>query len=75
MMHSIDRKGRLLEISDFWIEVLGYKRDEVIGSKLTKYLSAHSGRVAEETILPRFFQVGFVKDIPYQMVKKNGEVI
>jgi PAS domain S-box-containing protein len=36
-MHSIDRKGRLLEVSDFWSEVLGYKRDEVIGTKLTQY--------------------------------------
>jgi len=75
MMHSIDREGRLLEVSNFWVEVLGYERDEVIGKKLTRYLSEHSCRIAEETILPRFFQVGFVKDIPYQMVKKNGDVI
>ena len=30
MLHSIDRSGRLIEVSDFWVEVLGYTRDEVI---------------------------------------------
>ncbi|ALC15033.1 putative diguanylate cyclase [Desulfuromonas soudanensis] len=75
MMHSIDSTGRLLEVSDFWLEVLGYEREEVLGTKLTLYLSENSRRLAEDTFLPQFFRVGFVKDVPYQMVKKNGEVI
>ncbi|PLX83796.1 MAG: bifunctional diguanylate cyclase/phosphodiesterase [Desulfuromonas sp.] len=75
MMHSLDRHGRLLAISDFWTEVMGYSRDEVIGTKLTDYLSDQSRRDAEETNLPQFFRLGYIRDIPYQMVKKNGEVI
>jgi diguanylate cyclase (GGDEF)-like protein/PAS domain S-box-containing protein len=75
MMHSIDADGRLLEVNDFWAEVLGYEREEVIGNKLTAYLSESSSRMAEHSILPQFFLVGFVKDIPYQMVRKNGEII
>ena len=75
MMHSIDSAGRLLEVSDFWLEVLGYEREEVLGTKLTRYLSENSRRLAEDTFLPQFFRVGYVKDVPYQMVKTNGEVI
>jgi diguanylate cyclase (GGDEF)-like protein/PAS domain S-box-containing protein len=75
MMHSIDAEGRLLAVSDFWLESLGYTRDEVIGRKLTDFFTAKSKDFAEETILPSFFKVGSVKEIPYQMVKKNGENI
>lgn len=75
MMHSVDRDGNLLTVSDFWVDIMGYTRDEVIGTKLTNYMSEESRREAEETILPQFFNIGFIKDIPYQMVKKNGEII
>lgn len=75
MMHSIDGDGRLLTVSDFWLETLGYTLEEVIGRKLTDFFTSKSRALAEETVLPRFFEVGSVKEIPYQMVKKNGEVI
>ncbi|HEY7744777.1 MAG TPA: PAS domain-containing protein, partial [Desulfuromonadales bacterium] len=75
MMHSIDRNGHLLEVSDLWLETLGYERHEVIGSELVSYLSKDSRRLAVETVLPLFFQQGYVKDVPYQMIKKNGEPI
>jgi diguanylate cyclase (GGDEF)-like protein/PAS domain S-box-containing protein len=75
MMHSLDRDGRLLTVSDFWTEVMGYRRDEVIGTQLTDYLSEDSRRKARETFLPQFFRAGFVKNVPYQMITKHGEVI
>src|SRR5690606_22697433 len=31
MMHSIDASGRIVSVSDAWLERLGYSRDEVIG--------------------------------------------
>lgn len=75
MMHSIDADGCLLAVSDFWLETLGYTREEVVGRKLTAFFTCKSKALAEETVLPHFFEVGAVKEIPYQMVKKNGEVI
>ena len=75
MLHSIDANGCLLTVSDFWLETLGYVREEVVGRKLTDFFTNKSRDLAEETILPHFFEVGSVKDIPYQMLKKNGEII
>jgi len=75
MMHSIDAAGRLLVVSDFWLETLGYTREEVIGRKLTDFFSQSSRDLAEAKILPRFFTIGSVRDIPYQMIKKNGDLI
>lgn len=75
MMHSIDADGCLLAVSDFWLETLGYTREEVVGRKLTDFFTYKSKTLAEETVLPHFFEVGSVKEIPCQMVKKNGEIV
>lgn len=75
IMHSIDVEGRLIAVSDYWLEVLGYSREEVLGRKLTDFFADKSKNLAEETVLPHFFNVGWVKDIPYQLVKKSGEVL
>ena len=75
MLHSIDINGRLVSVSDYWLEVLGYERDEVIGRKLTDFYTESSRRYADEVVLPEFFKTGFCEDISYQFVKKDGDVI
>ena len=75
MLHSIDPGGRLVSVSDYWVEVMGFSRDEVIGRKLTDFFTAESRRYAENTIFPQFFRNGFCQDVPYQFVKKSGEKI
>jgi PAS domain S-box-containing protein len=72
MLHSIDPGGRLISISDYWVEVMGYSRDEVIGRNLTDFFTPESRQYAETTVFPQFFQNGFCQDIPYQFVKKSG---
>jgi len=39
MMHSIDVNGDLLSVSNSWLEKLEYSRDEVIGKKLTEFVT------------------------------------
>jgi PAS domain S-box-containing protein len=75
MLHSIDPAGRLISVSDYWLESLGYERDAVIGRKLTDFLSADSRRLAEEFVIPEFLAKGYCKDISYQFVKRNGDRI
>ncbi len=75
MLHSIDSKGKLVNVSDYWLEKLGYSRGEVIGRKSTDFLTEKSREYAEAVILPDFFKKGYCKDIPYEFVKKNNEII
>jgi len=75
MLHSIDTNGCLVSVSDHWIEVLGYGREEVIGRKLIHFFTESSRRYAKKTVFPQFFKTGFCKDIPYRFVKKNGSTI
>jgi len=75
MMHSIDRDGRLVSVSDCWLETLGYDRGEVIGRESVEFLTPESRKYAKENVLPEYFRTGACRDVPYQFVKKNGEVI
>ncbi len=75
MLHSIDTTGRVIRVSDYWLDKMGYERNEVIGKPLTGFYTESSRRIAEELIFPVFFKTGFCKDVPYTYVKKNGEHI
>jgi len=75
MLHSIDINGRIVSVSDYWSEVMGYRREDVIGHRLTAFFSEESRRYAEEQVFPEFFKTGFIKDIPYQFQKKDGQTI
>ena len=75
MMHSIDHEGRLVNVNNYWLEVLGYERSEVVKRRSTDFLTEASRRYATEVALPEFFKTGVARDVEYQMVKKNGEVI
>jgi rsbT co-antagonist protein RsbR len=75
MLHSIDKDGRLVEVSDRWIETLGYTREEVLGKKSIDFLTEESRRRAVEVLMPEFYRRGYCRDYAYQAVKKNGEII
>jgi PAS domain S-box-containing protein len=75
MLHSIDTSGKIIRVSDHWVDVMGYDRSEVIGRHLTDFFTPESKERALSTIFPRFFNTGFFKDIPYTYVKKNKDTI
>jgi PAS domain S-box-containing protein len=75
MLHSIDTQGRIVSVSDYWVEMLGYDREEVIGRPLTDFLTPAAKQYAIETVMPDFFTNGFVKDVTYDFIHKEGTVI
>jgi len=75
MLHSIDMQGTIVSVSDYWAEVMGYEKEEVVGKRLTDFFTAASRRHAEENVFPQFFKTGYCKDVPYEFIKKDGEII
>lgn len=75
MLHSVDREGRILSVSDFWLEKLRYERDQVIGRKSTEFLTDESARKAKEEVLPAFMETGLCQDVEYQIVSGTGDVL
>jgi PAS domain S-box-containing protein len=72
MLHSIDTRGLIIRVSDYWLDKMGYERHEVIEKPLTGFYTEQSRKIAEEVIFPVFFKTGFCKDVPYTYVKKDG---
>ncbi|MDY7031633.1 MAG: PAS domain S-box protein, partial [Thermodesulfobacteriota bacterium] len=75
MMHSIDRNGRLIEVSDYWLKIMGYQRNEVIQQHLTDFMTEESGDFVRRIMLPESFENGSVENIPCHFVKRNGMVM
>ncbi|MEO1131465.1 MAG: PAS domain S-box protein, partial [Cyanobacteria bacterium J06639_1] len=75
MLHSIDSEGRLIEVSDYWLDKLGYERQEVLGKKSTDFLTEASRHYAKTEVLPEYLKRGWCRDVPYQFVTKSGDTI
>lgn len=74
MMHSIDAAARIVHVNDHWLETMGYLRDDVIGHRITTFMTEDSRIFAEDIVLPEFFKTGRVDQAPYQFLTKNGDI-
>ncbi|MBI2306652.1 MAG: PAS domain S-box protein [Rhodocyclales bacterium] len=75
MVHSIDADGVIVDVSQKWLEVLGYSRSEAIGRRSIEFLTEESRAYATENVLPEFFRTGRCVDVPYQVLAKDGRVL
>lgn len=75
MLHSINASGRIISVSDYWLEVLGYSRDEVIGRLSIDFLTPDQREVIGNDHMPALMNAGEMKNLETTMLKKNGEMI
>lgn len=75
MLHSINREGRLIKVSDRWLRRFGYQKDEVLGKKSVDFLTEDYRHKAVRERLPVFWRSGDARDIDYQFMAKSGEVV
>ena len=75
MMHSLDENGCLLEVNQFWLDTLGYDRDEVMGRPVIDFASPEYRDAVKNVVMPRLARDGFIKDVEVQGLKKNGETV
>ncbi len=71
---SLDEAGNLVEINETFLELLGYERDEILGSNFSELLDS-KGRQTFKTNFPKFKARGFVKDVSFRLKKKDGNYI
>ncbi len=75
MLHSIDNQGKLISVSNYWLEKMGYQRHEVLGRLSTEFLTPDSQQDANGTYLPQLYAQGFVQNAAFQFVTKSGIVM
>jgi PAS domain S-box-containing protein len=74
LMHSIDAAGRVLSVSDRWLERLGYRREEVIGRPIDDFLTPESSQQVREVYRPALWRDGHVDDCPVQLICADGRL-
>ncbi|MCK0196540.1 PAS domain S-box protein [Ancylobacter sp. 6x-1] len=73
-LHSLNAAGRIEQVSDRWLALFGYRRDEVIGHALTEFMTPESARQRNEQHWPRLLNEGELREAEYRLVAKNGRV-
>jgi PAS domain S-box-containing protein len=73
-MHACDSEGNLTAVSNRWLELLGYARDEVIGHHITSFHTTASASVVAEG-WRQSIDAGGARDNEHQLVRKSGEIL
>jgi PAS domain S-box-containing protein len=74
-LHSLDPRGCIDQVSDAWLALLGYAREEVIGRPLTDFMTEDAKARRAETDWAVLRQGGELRDVEYRLVRKSGEAI
>ncbi len=70
--HSLDASGRFVQINDTELRWLGYQREEVVGKMRFSELLTPEGRRTFEEAFPRFRETGEVRDLEFDLVRRDG---
>src|SRR5688572_21376957 len=73
MLHTVDQHGRIMNVSDRWLETLGYRRDEVLGRVITEFMGKET--VATLGRLEDVIAAGDLENEPRTYVTKSGEEV
>jgi len=73
MLHSLDSEGRIKLVSERWLEVLGYRRQEVIGKKLNQLINPTPDN--SNVSKPGDFCLTPSRDIPCRVSCSSGDKI
>jgi len=72
---SLDSKGNILEVNNAWLELLGYKQNEVVGQGFGDFLHLHQ-KEAFQRLLPENIQKpGIIQDLEILLRGKQGKYI
>ena len=75
MLHSLDTRGRIINVSRQWLLTMGFAEHEVLGRPATDFLTAESGSYASRLIDVELFEPGRVDVSELKMVNANGDIL
>jgi PAS domain S-box-containing protein len=74
-LHALDHDGHVEHVSDAWLDLLGYGREEVKGRPLVAFMTESSARRRSKVDWPGLIRLGELKEAEYRFVTKAGEVL
>lgn len=70
MLFSVDRAGRIADVSDYWLEMTGYARAEAVGQPLERFLDNPAGGAAARPARREGFE-----QWSGRFIKRSGELM
>src|SRR5260370_23747367 len=74
-LHAVGVDGRIEQVSDAWLKLLGYPREDTTGRNLTDFMTEDSKRRYEKTVWPRLQLGDDIQEVECRFVRKSGEVL
>jgi PAS domain S-box-containing protein len=71
-LHSLDRDGCIENVSDTWLDLMGYRREEVTGRPFANILTEASARQLLQRDWPQLLREGVLESRDYRGVTKGG---
>jgi PAS domain S-box-containing protein len=75
MLHTVDKHGRITNVSDRWLETLGFRREEVLGRLITEFMGKELQATLGGGRLEDVIAAGELEDEPRTYVTKSGDVL
>jgi PAS domain S-box-containing protein len=75
MLHTVDKDGLIVTVTDHWLHKLGFEREEVVGRPITDFFSNADRKLYADGRLTELIGEGSFNNLKRQMVTKNGKVI
>ncbi len=75
MLHTLDADGRLVTVTDHWLQKLEYARSEVIGRPVAEFFSDEFREQLTEKAFRERITQGEFNNVECQMVTRNGQVL
>lgn len=75
MLHTVDASGRIVTVTDHWLQKMGYTRDEVVGRPITDFFSTADRERFDDVRLREIIRSGEFQNESRQMVTRDGTVI
>ncbi|MFM2061516.1 MAG: hypothetical protein RLZZ507_1186 [Cyanobacteriota bacterium] len=72
--YSLDSEGIITGINNTQLQWLGYTREEIVGRKYIDFLTQEGRQIFNENY-PKFKEIGFIKDLEYSLIRKDGTVL
>ncbi|MDH3532740.1 MAG: sigma 54-interacting transcriptional regulator [Gammaproteobacteria bacterium] len=75
MLHTVDGDGKIVTVTDHWLQKLGYKREEVIGRPISDFFTEAGRKALSGERLQSFISKGDFNNEERQIVTKDGRVL
>ncbi|HYC12828.1 MAG TPA: PAS domain S-box protein, partial [Stellaceae bacterium] len=75
MLTAVDEEERIVAASDRWLEVLGYRREEVLGKSRYEFLAPGSVAQMRERVVPALREGRKLGAVEVQLKRRDGRLV